>query len=130
MGPVSRNNAPMADPNNTIERLTELEIKLSFQDDALEQLNAVIVRQQQELDQLRRAVHSLQLQLPAGTRALLIGGEPLPSTPPIWWNFVGYSREASAQAQQDWESGNGRFGQVDGFDGPPLIAPRVPWATR
>ena len=63
MGPVSRNNAPMADPNNTIERLTELEIKLSFQDDALEQLNAVIVRQQQELDQLRRAVHSLQLQL-------------------------------------------------------------------
>ena len=73
---------------------------------------------------------SLQLQLPAGTRALLIGGEPLPSTPTIWWNFVGYSREAIAQAQQDWESGNGRFGQVDGFDGPPLIAPRVPWATR
>ena len=49
-------------PHNMEQRLTELEIKLSFQDDALEQLNAVIVRQQQELDQLRRAVHSLQLQ--------------------------------------------------------------------
>ena len=73
---------------------------------------------------------SLQLELPAGTRALLIGGEPLPSTPTIWWNFVGYSREAIAQAQQDWESANGRFGQVDGFDGPPLVAPRVPWAVR
>jgi SlyX protein len=38
------------------ERLTELEIKASFSEDLLDQLNQVIVRQQQQIDALIREV--------------------------------------------------------------------------
>ena len=45
-------------------RLTELEIKASFGEDLLDQLNQVIVRQQQQIDVLAREVgrlHQLNL---------------------------------------------------------------------
>lgn len=41
-------------PSPIEQRLTELEIKASFMDDALEQLNQVIVRQQDQIDRLVR----------------------------------------------------------------------------
>lgn len=51
------------------KRLTELEIKASFSEDLLDQLNQVIVRQQQQIDLLLREVSELRQQLPeAGTR--------------------------------------------------------------
>ncbi|MGC1176089.1 SlyX family protein [Polaromonas sp.] len=51
------------------KRLTELEIKASFSEDLLDQLNQVIVRQQQQIDLLMREVSELRQQLPeAGTR--------------------------------------------------------------
>ena len=43
-------------------RLTELEIKASFQEDLLDQLNQVIVRQQRDIDQLLRDVDTLRRQ--------------------------------------------------------------------
>lgn len=46
-------------------RLTELEIKLSFQEDALEQLNQVVVRQQQQIDLLIRELTDLKAQGPS-----------------------------------------------------------------
>lgn len=46
------------------QRLTDLEIKASFQEDALDQLNAVVVRQQQQIDGLLRALADLRAQLP------------------------------------------------------------------
>lgn len=50
------------------KRLTELEIKASFSEDLLDQLNQVIVRQQQQIDLLLREVSELRQQLPeAGT---------------------------------------------------------------
>lgn len=70
----------------------------------------------------------LQLALPAGTRALLIGGEPFQDDITIWWNFVGHGKPYIAQAQRDWQAGSARFGQVRGFDGPRLEAPPIPWA--
>jgi SlyX protein len=43
-------------------RLTELEIKASFQEDLLDQLNQVIVRQQRDIAQLVRDVDTLRQQ--------------------------------------------------------------------
>jgi SlyX protein len=45
-------------------RLTELEIKASYTEDAVEQLNQVIVRQQQQIDLLLRELLHLRQQAP------------------------------------------------------------------
>jgi SlyX protein len=47
------------------DRLVDLEIKASFAEDLLDQLNAVIVRQQQQIDALIQAVAQLRGQLAA-----------------------------------------------------------------
>jgi SlyX protein len=55
------------EPNDTHEqRLTDLEIKVSYQEDLLDQLNQVVVRQQQEIDWLMREVRQLRQQVPEG----------------------------------------------------------------
>lgn len=58
-------------------RLTELEIKASFTEDLVDQLNLVIVRQQQQIDLLLRELLELRQQQqasaeggPAGFRSL------------------------------------------------------------
>lgn len=51
------------------QRLIELEIKASFHEDLLDQLNAVIVRQQQEIALLQSDVRDLRQQLPDGSGA-------------------------------------------------------------
>lgn len=61
--------------NETTEkRLMELEIKASFAEDQIEQLDKVIIRQQQQIDLLIREVGRLNQQqpegLPAGQRNL------------------------------------------------------------
>ena len=59
----------------TDQRLTDLEIKLSFQEDALDQLNAIIVRQQQALDWLVREVRQLRAQIPQDSAPRLLGAQ-------------------------------------------------------
>ncbi|SFE36511.1 SlyX family protein [Paracidovorax wautersii] len=64
-----------AEPHPTEQRLTELEIKASYTEDLLDQLNLVIYRQQQEIDALARTVAQLRQQMPeagggAGARNL------------------------------------------------------------
>ena len=49
-------------PNELAERLTELEIKSSYADDLLEQLNMTIYRQQQQIDSLVQQVAHLRQQ--------------------------------------------------------------------
>jgi SlyX protein len=44
------------------QRITDLEIKASFTEDLLDQLNQIIVRQQQEIALLQRDVRELRLQ--------------------------------------------------------------------
>lgn len=63
-------------------------------------------------------------------RALLIGGQPLEQRITIWWNFVGYSREEVAAAQDDWEAEADRFGAVPGSDMERMTAPPIPWARQ
>jgi SlyX protein len=45
------------------ERLTELEIKSSYADDLLEQLNSIVARQQQQIDRLQHELLALRQQL-------------------------------------------------------------------
>lgn len=56
----------MEHTDTTDQRLTDLEIKASFAEDLLDQLNQVIVRQQQEIDLLMREVRDLRQHMPEG----------------------------------------------------------------
>ena len=63
----------------TDHRLTELEIKASFNEDLLEQLNQVVIRQQQQLDMLVRQIEGLRQQIPeAGSGVFSRAGDDLP----------------------------------------------------
>ena len=53
-----------ADSAHIDQRLTDLEIKASFTEDLVEQLNQIIIRQQQDLDALARQIGQLREQLP------------------------------------------------------------------
>jgi SlyX protein len=44
-------------------RFIELETRLAFQDNGLQELNAVVVRQQREIDALTRELETLKAQL-------------------------------------------------------------------
>lgn len=47
-------------------RIMDLEVKASYADDLLEQLNMTIYRQQQQIDALINEVRQLRLQVPDG----------------------------------------------------------------
>ncbi|MEV7427448.1 MULTISPECIES: pirin family protein [unclassified Streptomyces] len=59
---------------------------------------------------------------------MLLGGEPFEEEIVMFWNWIGRSQEDIEQAREDWTNGT-RFGEVKGYDGPPLPAPELP-ATR
>lgn len=59
-------NRGMETPAHIDSRLTELEIKTSFNEDLLEQLNQTVFRQQEQIDALIREVHELRRQTPDG----------------------------------------------------------------
>jgi SlyX protein len=46
-------------------RLTEMEVKLGFTEDLLEELNRTVYRQQQQIDQLQQELRALRLQVSA-----------------------------------------------------------------
>jgi SlyX protein len=53
---------PKVEPRVLEERIIELEVKNAFLSEALDQLNAVVVRQQQQIDLLIREVMGLKAQ--------------------------------------------------------------------
>jgi SlyX protein len=55
-----QNDPQAAHGSDTDQRLTELEIKASFAEDLLDQLDKIIVRQQQQIDALLREVADLK----------------------------------------------------------------------
>lgn len=61
----------MENPEKLIRRLEELEIKASYADDLMEQLNSTVFRQQQQIDWLLREVAGLRRQVPDGTTPML-----------------------------------------------------------
>ena len=80
-----------------------------------------------EFAYLGQGLDRLKLELEAGSRVLLLGGEPFEPPIVMWWNFVGFDRPYIAQAQADWEAGSPRFGRVEGDAGRRLAAPKLPW---
>ncbi len=50
-------------------RLTALEIKASFTEDLLDELNRVVIRQQEQIDLLMREVQALRMHQPEGIAA-------------------------------------------------------------
>ncbi|MFJ5546655.1 pirin family protein [Streptomyces sp. NPDC093225] len=67
----------------------------------------------------------LPLRASADASVMLLGGEPFEEEIVMFWNWIGRSHEDIAQAREDWLSGT-RFGEVKGYDGPPLPAPDLP----
>ncbi len=54
----------MDSPDTLDRRLTELEIKASYTDDLLDQLNLTVYRQQQQIDRLLLEILHLRQQMP------------------------------------------------------------------
>lgn len=54
----------MSDPHATDQRLTELEIKASYTEDLLDQMNLALYRQQQQIDRLVQELAHLRQQMP------------------------------------------------------------------
>ncbi len=82
-----------------------------------------------ELLYLAPGAQSLKLLSGGGkSRALLLGGPPFGEPVLLFWNFVGRNREEMQAYAEEWNSreDGGRFGAVQGFDGPRLLAPVVP----
>ena len=61
-------------------RLAEIEVKLSFAEDLLEELNHTVVRQQQQIDQLQQELRTLRQQVQSGNAVESTG--PHDETPP------------------------------------------------
>ena len=54
----------MMNTDDTQDRLTDLEVKASFTEDLLDELNQLVARQQQQIDLLTREVTQLRQQNP------------------------------------------------------------------
>ncbi|HET8695639.1 MAG TPA: SlyX family protein [Aquabacterium sp.] len=54
----------MDESNRTDKRLMDLEVKASFLEDLVDELNKLVISQQQQLDLLLREVKALREQLP------------------------------------------------------------------
>lgn len=59
----------------------------------------------------------LENRSPGSVRVLLIGGVPFGEEILMWWNFVGRDSDEIARFREQWQSGDGRFGHVDGYVG-------------
>ncbi|WP_455208591.1 SlyX family protein [Kaarinaea lacus] len=62
------------------ERLTELESRVAFQDDIVQTLNDVVVRQQHDIDRLTKELQMLKQQLQTLTPSLI--ADQSEETPP------------------------------------------------
>ena len=64
--PGLRSNSAMQDSSPLEQRLNDLEIKASYTEDLLDQLNLTVYRQQQQIDDLARELLRLRQQVPEG----------------------------------------------------------------
>ncbi|WP_446666897.1 pirin family protein [Flexivirga sp. B27] len=64
----------------------------------------------------------------SAVRAVLIGGVPLDEDIIMWWNFIARTHEEIVAARDEWQADSGRFGTVEGYDGPidRIPAPEMP----
>jgi SlyX protein len=69
---------PMSDPDRLADRLEALEIRIAYQDDTIEELNATITAQWAVIDALSRKVNLLDEQARAGSNIADPRTEPPP----------------------------------------------------
>lgn len=53
------------------------------------------------------------IHLPANSRILLIGGEPMQEELIVWWNLVARTQAEIEQAREDWQNQSARFGNLN-----------------
>ncbi|MBX9990263.1 SlyX family protein [Phreatobacter oligotrophus] len=70
----------MSDVNDLTGRLEALEIRVAYQDQTIEDLNATITAQWQELERLKRMIQRLEDQVREAEASA--GGPNLPEPPP------------------------------------------------
>jgi hypothetical protein len=75
-------------------------------------------------------ISQIEVELPKGSRLLLIGGEPFESPILLWWNLVGRTQEELKTATEQWINQDARFGTIPDYDGPRLEAPAFPDKMR
>ena len=79
---------------------------------------------------LEAGISEIEIQIHAGSRILLLGGEPFESPILLWWNFVGRTQEELVTAREQWVNEDERFGSIPHYDGPRLKAPVLPDRMR
>lgn len=79
---------------------------------------------------LEPGLTQVKIDLHAGGRVLLLGGEPFESPILLWWNFVGRTQEELNIAREQWINQDERFGSIPDYDGPRLEAPTFPDKMR
>ncbi|WP_151961631.1 pirin family protein [Acinetobacter bereziniae] len=79
---------------------------------------------------LEPGISQIEVELPKGSRLLLIGGEPFESPILLWWNLVGRTQEDLKTATEQWINQDARFGTIPDYDGPRLEAPAFPDKMR
>lgn len=72
---------------NQDERITNLEIKLSFSEDLLEELNQTVFKQQQRIELLVKEIQALKLQMASNMPS--DGNSPRDEIPPHYWSTLG-----------------------------------------
>jgi quercetin 2,3-dioxygenase len=72
---------------------------------------------------------ALELELSAGARCVLLGGQPFAQPIKVWWNFVGHREETLRAALDDWNAQR-RFLPVQAYEGDALKAPDWPDNAR
>ncbi len=129
----TRLHSPLLGLDIASARATTLNLALEpgFEYGLLPLVGAVVVAGERfgadEFAYLGAGLESLQLSLAAGSRVLLLGGEPFEQPVLMWWNFVGFSKKEIAEAQAQWAAGDARFGPVGDGQEPRLQPPPLPW---
>lgn len=98
------------------EMQTNCELSLNEKEIGIEVISGQITVDGQVVDKNDLIVISdpkkINLQIKAGTRFIIIGGDPHPEPRYIWWNFVSSSKEKIRKAAQSWKDHT--FGTVEG----------------
>ncbi len=68
--------------NNTENKIIEIETKLAFQEETIEQLNGVIIQQQKTLDKLQRQLVQLNSKIEQESQHWQTQNNPADETPP------------------------------------------------
>lgn len=129
----TRLHSPLLGLDIASDEATELKLALdpTFEYGLLPLLGDATVEreifQSDEFAYLGQGRSELNIALGAGSRLLLLGGQPFEQPVLMWWNFVGFTKAAIAEAQRQWERGDPRFGSIGDGRAPRLMPPPLPW---